>query len=706
MADASTPTSATPGVPRDQRTLWVMTALGFAAGLPNVLVIGSLSTWLANAGLSFTTIAVLTWIGLFYAFKFLWAPAIEWLDPPFARTVGRRRAWMALCQVVIGACIFGLVFTDPRENILLFAGFAAVAGFFSASQDIVIDAWRIEIASDRAPIDSLSTRYQFGYRSAVIIGSAIALLMADVLAAERAASRTVNNPGVYTGAVGVLDLKPDGAYRYTLTPDSPALATLQSSCPPAKPEAPPCVRVITDRFTIAVGGAGRIGAATELPIEIRRLKDGTFEFKEAGPFGADARPASVGAAPGLIGNAALDPADGWSEMYFFLAILMAACVLASWLAPEPLVAPREKTQAAVLDDGAKRTRAFAVVPVAVGWGVAGAALIWFMVASLTPGAAGMTAGAFRDAAIPWILLITVGVPIALAFWIVRRDPDDQMAGGEGGMIAALYNRVLAPLADMVRRYWVWSIPVLLLAMTYRIADSMWGALANPFYVKVMAYSNSDIAVASKMVGVAATLGGIAIGALALAKFGRMSALVVGAVLAAITNLLYADLANGGAWTTGFLQVTGLGSVLDAMLNGFVGSVNSTGAVIFAEVQLGQKLTNLTGVILLENLAGGFASAVYTAWLSSIVNKRYAAVQFALLSSLALLIGVIFRPTLMAYVDAVADQGVAAQAARFSDVFVWAMWVGMLAVALSVLEWLRQRRAQQGAACAPAATPAG
>lgn len=157
-------------------------------------------------------------------------------------------------------------------------------------------------------------------------------------------------------------------------------------------------------------------------------------------------------------------------------------------------------------------------------------------------------------------------------------------------------------------------------------------------------------------------------------------------------MLYADLAHGGLWIDGFLKSTGLGGVLDWALRGFVGAVEAAGgATVFADVHLGESLNRLTAVIAIENLAGGLASAVHLVWLSSIVNKNYAAVQYALLSSLALLVGVIFRPRIGSYVDAVKDQGLAAQAERFSDVFMFAAWIGLLAVALAGLEWWRQSR---------------
>jgi PAT family beta-lactamase induction signal transducer AmpG len=230
-------------------------------------------------------------------------------------------------------------------------------------------------------------------------------------------------------------------------------------------------------------------------------------------------------------------------------------------------------------------------------------------------------------------------------------------------------------------------------MTYRIADSIWGSFAQPFYIKILGNTNSDVAVASKMVGVFATMGGIALGGIGIAMLGRMPALVIGALLAAITNLLYVDLAHGGAWMDGFLQVTGLGSFFNWALSGFVHATQNAGATVFDKVTLGAGLNRLTAAILMENLAGGFASAVHIAWLSSIVNKRYAAVQYALLSSLALLIGVIFRPRIGDYVDAVKDAGIQAQAGQFANVFMFAAWVGMLAVALCLVEWGRQGRAK-------------
>ncbi len=560
--------TAAPPTPADRRAVWIATALGFACGLPNSLLLGSVGVWLTDAGLSFGAIGALSWIGLFYAFKFIWAPAFDWLVPPFANTVGRRKAWMVLCQVVIALCLFGMATVDPRDNLLLFALFAVLAGFASASQDIVVDAWRIETAQTPEALDKITVQYQLGFRLAALTAGAVALLLADL-------------------------------WR---TPE--------------------------------------------------------------------------------------DPAAGWQAVFAMLAVLMGAAVFATLAAPEPLFAPRARSEA-LTDPDVLALRRRAVVPVALGWAVSGAALLGFMFYTLAnPGA---NAAEFRDAATPWILLLTIGAPLGLSYWLARKPHVLDQPTGAPTFVDTLFERVLAPLADIVKRYWVWAIPVLALAMTYRIADSIWGSFAQPFY-KLIGNSNSDLAVAQKMVGVLMTMAGIALGGIGVALIGRLPALLVGGVLAAVTNLIYVDLAHGGAWLDGMLAATGLGGFLSWALAAFVGSFQAAGATIFDNVNLGPALNRLTAAIALENLAGGFASAVHLVWLSSIVNKRYATVQYALLSSLALLVGVIFRPRIGAYVDTVKDAGVQAQADAFANVFVFAAWIGLVAVALVVLEMWRSRRA--------------
>jgi len=155
-----------------------MLAFGFSSGLPFALLIGTLNAWLGDAKINLATIGVLSWIGLGYAFKFLWSPLIDRVKLPLLGELGRRKSWIVLCQVGLIISFVGLGLGDPATNISGFAIFAVIGAFASATQDIAVDAWRIDVADERTPVELLSAVYQFGYRTASIVGGAFALLLA------------------------------------------------------------------------------------------------------------------------------------------------------------------------------------------------------------------------------------------------------------------------------------------------------------------------------------------------------------------------------------------------------------------------------------------------------------------------------------------------------------------------------------------------
>ena len=155
-----------------------MLAFGFSSGLPFALLIGTLNAWLGDAKINLATIGVLSWIGLGYAFKFLWSPLVDRVKLPLLGDLGRRKSWIVLCQAGLIVSFVGLGLGDPAHNIGTFAIFAVIGAFASATQDIAVDAWRIDVADERTPVELLSAVYQFGYRTASIVGGAIALLMA------------------------------------------------------------------------------------------------------------------------------------------------------------------------------------------------------------------------------------------------------------------------------------------------------------------------------------------------------------------------------------------------------------------------------------------------------------------------------------------------------------------------------------------------
>jgi MFS transporter, PAT family, beta-lactamase induction signal transducer AmpG len=158
----------------DRRVLLVL-ALGFASGLPLLLTYTTLSAWLATVGVRRAAIGAFALVGTPYAFKFVWSPLIDWLPPPLP--LGRRRGWGVTIQVALIASLLALGSCDPKRHLGVMAGLALVVAFLSASQDIVIDAWRVEIL----PLDlqgSGAGMIQTGYRVGMLVAGAGALVVA------------------------------------------------------------------------------------------------------------------------------------------------------------------------------------------------------------------------------------------------------------------------------------------------------------------------------------------------------------------------------------------------------------------------------------------------------------------------------------------------------------------------------------------------
>ena len=155
-----------------------MLLLGFSAGLPLLLVFGTLSFWLREAGIDRTTIGSLSWVGLAYGFKWVWAPLVDRLPiPVLTRLLGRRRSWLLLAQLTIICALLGMALTDPRVALTPVVWCALAVAFGSATQDIALDAYRIESADTQRQA-ALAAAYQTGYRIAMIWAGAGALWIA------------------------------------------------------------------------------------------------------------------------------------------------------------------------------------------------------------------------------------------------------------------------------------------------------------------------------------------------------------------------------------------------------------------------------------------------------------------------------------------------------------------------------------------------
>ena len=157
----------------------VMLLLGFSSGLPFFLSGNTLGYWLRESGTTLAAIGFLSWVGLAYSLKFLWAPIIDRVDAPWLGRFGRRRSWMILSQLLVALGLIGISVAGLTFGLVALGVLALVVAFASSTQDIVVDAWRIEAAADSDELGLLSSAYQLGYRFAIIVSDALILIMAN-----------------------------------------------------------------------------------------------------------------------------------------------------------------------------------------------------------------------------------------------------------------------------------------------------------------------------------------------------------------------------------------------------------------------------------------------------------------------------------------------------------------------------------------------
>lgn len=189
--DAQTPESNVQPAPKPQ-TGWrdvlkalsrpkvlLTLVLGFGSGLPFLLTGATFGLWLREHDISLAAIGFLSWVGLAYSFKFLWAPIIDKIDAPFLGFLGRRRSWMAFSQVTVGAALIWMAVAGPEGGLMTLGIAALVVAFASATQDIVVDAWRIESADDTEELALITSAFQLGYRFAILAANALILFVAN-----------------------------------------------------------------------------------------------------------------------------------------------------------------------------------------------------------------------------------------------------------------------------------------------------------------------------------------------------------------------------------------------------------------------------------------------------------------------------------------------------------------------------------------------
>ena len=471
-----------------ERPVAVMLGLGFAAGLPNFLVFDTMSAWLRAAGLSLAVISLFSLATLPYSFKFIWAPLVDRTKiPVLTRWLGHRRSWMVAAQICVIVGLLAISAGDPAHRLGMLAVFAVFTGFASATQDIVIDAWRIE-AVDSSRQGAMAAAYQWGYRVANIAAGAAPLFLADRVG--------------WHVAYAVM---------------------------------------------AAVMGLG-VAAVLLAPREEQHV----------------IRPIST---DGVAASPALELIEWVARLGL---LVLAALLLGSGLGAK-----------ADLLAGALR---------ALGAPQAGQAL--------------ETAWTAKPNGV-WLQLASVVAGFAVI--VLAASPIPRLRTRPG---VFLFHALGDPLADFFRRFGKQALLILALICLYRLSDFVLNIM-NAFY-QDLGFSLTQIAEVRKVFGVGASLLGVFVGGLSIARLGVMRSLVIGAVALPITNTIFGWLALQGPQIQALLIAIGV-----------------------------------------DNVVSSYAGTCLIAYMSSLTGVGFTATQYALFSSLYSLPGKLIASQSGRIVEAVA-----------------------------------------------------
>lgn len=457
-----------------ERRIFAMLLLGFAAGLPNLLIFDTLSAWLRDAGVTLEVIAFFGLATLTYALKFVWAPLLDRTSiPGLTKLLGHRRSWMLATQGLIILGLWLISGSNPATSLMAVAGFAVMVGFFGATQDIAIDAWRIEAADDSRQ-GAMAASYQLGYRVATIVAGAVPLILAEL-------------------------------YNWNLS--YAIMAAL-----------------------MGVGVLGVLLAPREKQHVVRPIPVGDIPSRPALEVAEwIVRLALIAVAAVVIGTGLTDKADAFVWAF-------------GGLVGDPTVT--------AVKAGLENNEATGVL-IQFAWVIGGFCIL------------------------------------AAACWPVpgvKTRPGAYLAGSFG-----------APLMDFFARFGKLALPILALICLYRLSDFVLNIM-NPFYLD-LGFDKVEIAEVRKVFGVIMTSVGVFVGGWMVARLGLIRAMVVGAFMSPVSNLVFAWLATQG---------------------------NDLGA--------------LTVAIGIDNVATGIAGTALIAYMSSLTSIGFTATQYALFSSLYALPG--------------------------------------------------------------------
>lgn len=530
--------------------------LGFSAGVPILLVFSSLSLWLSEAGLETGVITMFGWAGLGYSFKFIWAPLIDSMPLPFlTKWLGRRRAWMFISQLLILLAIFTMASVNPVvENVLwLMALGAVLLGFSSATQDIVVDSYRIELAGAEMQA-TLSSIYVAGYRIGMIVAGAGALYLATYFGSSETSYSYEAWRNTYYTMMAVMSVGLLTTFAiYEPTAESLNLKKQKRN-----------LKI----FSVYAAFLLIPGIVYGVPVFLSTFFTRILNI------------------PLIIIPVEYLPTI---NMYFLIVMACAPFLLVYFILNQPKIINKVASAVQTRNDNIRilflfilSVLAFIGTFVLIGkiFESPEGVLLKFLLEVVR------LVGSLAVAIVVGYALIAVGLAkkaVAKQLWV-------------------------EPIADFFRRYGKQAILLLLLIGFYRVSDIVAGNLSNVFYAK-MGFTKIQIADAVKFLGLFMTIAGGFLGGLIAQKMKMMHVMLIGAIASSTTNLLF------------------------ILLTYHPGDMNY---MYFA--------------VVVDNLAAGFATAVFIAFLSALTSVKFTAVQYAIFSSLMTL----FPKVLGGYSGAISD----------------------------------------------------
>lgn len=579
---------------RDPRVVGVL-FLGFSSGLPIMLIASTLSTWLREEDVTRAAIGLFGFAFAPYTFKFAWAPLMDRLPlPPFTTLFGRRRGWMLASQIGLIGAIFALGQTQPGVDLWWTALFAVMVAFFSASQDIVIDAYRVEILPEEK-LGAGAGVVVLGYRVAMWVATAGALLIAE--AAGWPAAYTVMALLVLVGVGTVLSIG-EPAQSSTALIDNAVLEEdrLLRQMPKARLAAFEGIGGLLLAIIVFYGGW--------LPV--------STIFGAVSPLAGDW---SVAQRIVLMGNTAV------TGLGVQLAWRLYQC--------QPNALAQTKSFALIAMAWLiVKTLWYAIGPGAPFLPTLHAALVMaalFGLSNLAAGAVGadpLTTEAFL--APVWLTIVGFWVEMLALITLYGFTYFSRRAQANFGMVPIaeestvhlwMRRAVIEPFYDFVKRNGL-AVAVTILAFisVYKASDVLLTLMANPFYIDV-GFDRAEIAWVSGTFGLWMTLIGGMLGGILVFRLGLLRSLTVSVILMAGSNLMFLLLSLSGP-----------------------------------------DMALFHAVILVENISGGLGTTVFVAYLSSLCNIHYTAVQYALLTSFMQLLGkFVIVPSSGFYADALGWQ---------------------------------------------------